>query len=69
VMIYLTELAGKLEIDPVEAAKAKMRINEEKYLQRWSEARPPTLPLMPPAKPRLVLVECPVSTIAAPTQA
>ena len=31
VMIYLTELAGKLEIEPVEAAKAKMRINEEKY--------------------------------------
>jgi dCTP diphosphatase len=31
VMIYLTELAGKLGIDPVEAAKAKLRINEEKY--------------------------------------
>ncbi len=31
VMIYLTELADKLGIDPVEAAKAKMRTNEEKY--------------------------------------
>lgn len=31
VMIYLTELADKLGIDPVEAAKAKLRINEEKY--------------------------------------
>ena len=31
VMIYLTELAHKLGIDPVEAAKAKLRINEEKY--------------------------------------
>ncbi len=31
VMIYLTELADKLGIDPVEAAKAKVRINEEKY--------------------------------------
>jgi dCTP diphosphatase len=31
VMIYLTELADKLDIDPVEAAKAKLRINEEKY--------------------------------------
>ena len=30
-MIYLTELADKLGIDPVEAAKAKLRINEEKY--------------------------------------
>jgi NTP pyrophosphatase (non-canonical NTP hydrolase) len=31
VMIYLTELAGKLGIDPVEAAKAKMEINGKKY--------------------------------------
>jgi dCTP diphosphatase len=31
VMIYLTELADKLGIDPVEAAKAKMAINEQKY--------------------------------------
>ena len=31
VMIYLTELADKLGIDPVEAAKAKMTINGRKY--------------------------------------
>jgi dCTP diphosphatase len=31
VMIYLTELADKLGIDPVEAAKAKMTINKQKY--------------------------------------
>jgi NTP pyrophosphatase (non-canonical NTP hydrolase) len=31
VMIYLTELADKLGVDPVEVAKAKLRINEEKY--------------------------------------
>jgi dCTP diphosphatase len=31
VMIYLTELAEKLGIDPVEAAKAKMMINGQKY--------------------------------------
>jgi len=31
VMIYLTELADKLGIDPVEAAKAKVAINEQKY--------------------------------------
>lgn len=31
VMIYLTELADKLGLDPVEAARAKMRINEQKY--------------------------------------
>src|SRR5215208_692308 len=31
VMIYLTELADKLGIDPVKAAKAKMTINEQKY--------------------------------------
>jgi dCTP diphosphatase len=31
VMIYLTELAEKLGIDPVEAAKAKLEINSKKY--------------------------------------
>jgi dCTP diphosphatase len=31
VMIYLTELADNLGIDPVEAAKAKMTINGQKY--------------------------------------
>ena len=31
VMIYLTELADKLGIDLVEAAKAKMTINGQKY--------------------------------------
>ena len=31
VMIYLTELADKLGIDPVEAAKAKVKINGQKY--------------------------------------
>ncbi len=31
VMIYLTELADKLGIDPVEAAKAKLEINGKKY--------------------------------------
>src|SRR5215211_6815482 len=31
VMIYLTELAGKLGTDPVEAAKAKVEINGKKY--------------------------------------
>jgi dCTP diphosphatase len=31
VMIYLTELAEKLGIDPVEAAKSKVAINEKKY--------------------------------------
>jgi NTP pyrophosphatase (non-canonical NTP hydrolase) len=31
VMIYLTELADKLGIDPVEAAKAKVEINGQKY--------------------------------------
>jgi dCTP diphosphatase len=31
VMIYLTELADKLGIDPVEAAKAKVTINGQKY--------------------------------------
>src|ERR671921_2727072 len=30
VMIYLTELADKLGIDPVEAAKAKVEINSKK---------------------------------------
>ena len=31
VMIYLTELAEKLGIDPVEAAKAKVEINGQQY--------------------------------------
>ena len=31
VIIYLTELAEKLGIDPVEAAKAKLEINSKKY--------------------------------------
>jgi dCTP diphosphatase len=31
VMIYLTELADKLGVDPVEAAKAKVAINGQKY--------------------------------------
>ena len=31
VMIYLTELADKLGVDPVEAAKAKLEINGQKY--------------------------------------
>ena len=31
VLIYLTELAEKLEIDPVEAAKVKLEINQRKY--------------------------------------
>jgi NTP pyrophosphatase (non-canonical NTP hydrolase) len=31
VMIYLVELADKLGIDPVEAAKAKVEINTKKY--------------------------------------
>ena len=31
VMIYLMALADKLEVDPVEAAWAKLEINEEKY--------------------------------------
>jgi dCTP diphosphatase len=31
VMIYLTELAEKLGIDPLEAAKAKFEINRQKY--------------------------------------
>ena len=31
VMIYLTELADKLGIDPVDAAKAKLEINRRKY--------------------------------------
>src|SRR5215211_6313927 len=34
VMIYLTELAEKLGIDPVEAAKAKLEINNKKYPAR-----------------------------------
>jgi dCTP diphosphatase len=31
VMIYLTELSDRLGIDPVEAAKAKVTINGQKY--------------------------------------
>ncbi|MCA1731732.1 MAG: nucleotide pyrophosphohydrolase, partial [Actinobacteria bacterium] len=31
VMIYLMALADKLEVDPVEAARAKLEINKEKY--------------------------------------
>ena len=31
VMIYLTRLADRLGIDPVQAAEDKMRINEKKY--------------------------------------
>lgn len=31
VMVYLTELADKLGIDPVEAAKAKLEMNRRKY--------------------------------------
>ncbi len=31
VMIYLTMLAGKFNIDPVEAAHKKMALNEKKY--------------------------------------
>ena len=31
VMIYLTELADKLGVDSVEAAKAKLEINSQKY--------------------------------------
>ena len=31
VMIYLTRLADRLGIDPVAAAKEKMRLNEKKY--------------------------------------
>jgi NTP pyrophosphatase (non-canonical NTP hydrolase) len=31
VMIYLTEFADKLTIDPVEAAKSKVTINGQKY--------------------------------------
>ena len=31
VMIYLTRLADRLGIDPLQAAKDKMRINEKKY--------------------------------------
>ena len=31
VMIYLTRLADRLGIDPLEAAEEKMRLNEKKY--------------------------------------
>ena len=30
-MIYLVELSGKLGLDPVEAAKAKLKANSQKY--------------------------------------
>lgn len=30
-MIYLIELADKLGIDPVEAAKAKLKVNNKRY--------------------------------------
>ena len=40
VMIYLTELAGKLGIDPVEAAKAKLEINRQKYPAAMVRGRP-----------------------------
>jgi dCTP diphosphatase len=31
VMIYLTELTYELGIDPVEAVKAKLKVNQQKY--------------------------------------
>jgi len=31
VMIYLTTLAGSLNLNPIEAAHKKMRLNERKY--------------------------------------
>jgi dCTP diphosphatase len=31
VLIYLTELADKIGVDPVEAAKAKLEINRQRY--------------------------------------
>jgi dCTP diphosphatase len=31
VMIYLTELADKLGVDPAEAARSKLEINKQKY--------------------------------------
>jgi hypothetical protein len=31
VMVYLAELVDKLGVDPVEAARAKLEINERKY--------------------------------------
>src|ERR671911_158476 len=42
VMIYLTELADKLGIDPVEAAKAKVAINGQNTRQSSSEGRLPS---------------------------
>jgi dCTP diphosphatase len=39
VMIYLTELADKLGIDPVEAAKAKVAINGQKYPAKLVKGR------------------------------
>ena len=40
VMIYLTELAEKLGIDPVEAAKAKLEINSQKYPAALVKGKP-----------------------------
>src|ERR671910_2063140 len=40
VMIYLTELAEKLGIDPVEAAKAKLEINRQKCPAELGKGKP-----------------------------
>jgi NTP pyrophosphatase (non-canonical NTP hydrolase) len=40
VMIYLAELAEKLGIDPVEAAKAKLEINRQKYPAELVKGKP-----------------------------
>jgi len=40
-MIYLTELAEKLGIDPVEAAKAKVEKNGKNTPPHWPGARHP----------------------------
>jgi NTP pyrophosphatase (non-canonical NTP hydrolase) len=42
VMIYLTELADKLGLDPVEAARTKVAINKEKYPRTSSGETPPS---------------------------
>jgi len=42
VMIYLIELANKLGIDPVEAAKAKLEINKRKYPAALVKGKPST---------------------------
>jgi dCTP diphosphatase len=43
VMIYLVELADKLGVDPVEAAKAKLEISTDRNIQQnWSKAKPPS---------------------------